>query len=154
LITGIGYEVWSTIGNPTVNFTGGILNKGDISPAVSATDADNDLSIGDGEGWNFVGNPYLSAIDVGTENDPVAGYTWTNFDNTIYFWNGLQYASFNMSGNGSGVNGGTRIIPSSQGFFVKANDFSPVLTITTDKVDYITDLVDQIYVLKTLEKYL
>ena len=76
-----------------------------------------------------MGNPFPSAIDVGTENDPVAGYTWTNLDNSLYFWNGSQYASFSMAGDGAGVNGGTRYVPSAQGFFVKANDFAPAMTI-------------------------
>jgi len=126
---GTGYEIWSTIGDPTVSFNDGILNKGDISPVVSATDANIDLSIDASEGWNLVGNPFPSAIDVGTENDPVTGYTWTNLDNSLYFWNGSQYASFSMAGNGAGVNGGTRYVPSAQGFFVKANDFAPAMTI-------------------------
>ena len=129
LVPGTGYEIWSTLGDPTVSFTGGSLNNGDISPAVSATDANNDLSIGDGEGWNLVGNPYPSAIDLGTENDPVTGYIWTNLDSTVYFWNGVQYASFNLAGDGSGVNGGTRYVPSAQSFFIKAKDFTPALTI-------------------------
>ncbi|MCD4731685.1 MAG: T9SS type A sorting domain-containing protein [Bacteroidales bacterium] len=122
---GQGFETWSDIGNPTISYVGGHLNTGDLSTSFTATDINGDLSIGDGEGWNLIGNPYPSAIDVGTENDPVAGYTWTNIDNTLYAWNGTSWSSFNMAGNGTGVNGGTRYVPSMQGFFLKANDFNP-----------------------------
>jgi hypothetical protein len=126
---GEGFEIWSDIGNPIVTYTGGQFNNGNVSPNFTATDSNGDLGIGDGEGWNLVGNPYPSAIDVGTENDPVPGYTWTNIDQTLYAWNGTNYSSFNLAGDGTGVNGGTRYIPSIQGFFLKANDFSPVFTI-------------------------
>jgi len=128
---GAGYEIWSTLGNPTVEYIGGTLNNGTISPTVTATDTNLDLSIGNGEGWNLLGNPFPSAIDLGTENSPVPGYTWTNLDNTVYFWNGSQYSVFNMAGSGTGTNGGTQYIPSMQAFFVKANDFGPILTIPT-----------------------
>ncbi len=126
---GAGYEIWSTLGNPVVEFSGGTFNKNTLSPIISANDANLNLSIGDSEGWNFVGNPYPSAIDLGTENNPVSGYTWSNLDNTVYFWTGSQYAAFNMSGDGIGTNGGTQYVPSMQGFFVKANDFNPSMTI-------------------------
>lgn len=125
---GQGFETWSDIGNPTISYVGGQLNTGDLATSFTATDINGDLSIGDGEGWNLIGTPYPSAIDVGTENDPVSGYTWTNIDSTIYAWNGVSWSSFNMAGNGTGVNGGTRYNPSMQGFFLKANDFNPAFS--------------------------
>ena len=131
---GQGYEIWSTIGNPTIQYTGtgGILNTGNISPTVTATDQGGNASIDNGEGWNFVGNPYPSAINWGTGNNPVAGYVRTNLDNTIYCWNGTQYATYNPTlngGDGQGTNGGSQYIQSIQSFFVKANNFSPAFTI-------------------------
>jgi len=131
LAVGIGYEVWSTLGNPTVSYSGGVLNSGDISPALIATDV-NGGGIGENEGWNFVGNPYPSAIDWGTNNNPVSGYVRTNIDNAIYIWNGAQYGVYNPSlngGNGSGTNGASQVIQSMQSFFVKANSTGPALTI-------------------------
>ncbi len=131
LLPGIGYEVWSTLGNPTVSYVGGVLNSGNVSPSLLATDV-NGGGIGSSEGWNLVGNPYPSALNWGTTNNPVTGYVRTNLDNTIYFWTGVQYASFSPSGlggNGLGVNGGTQFIPSMQSFFVKANNAGPLLTI-------------------------
>ncbi|KAF0194400.1 MAG: hypothetical protein FD166_3525 [Bacteroidetes bacterium] len=72
-------------------------------------------------GWNLVGNPFPSAINwLGT------GWTKTNLDNGIYFYNGTGYSSYV---NGVGANGGTQFIPSGQGFFVHANAANPRLTI-------------------------
>ena len=132
LRVGQGYEIWSTIGNPMIQYTDGILNTGDISPTITATDQGGTAGIGVGEGWNFVGNPYPSAINWGTDNSPVAGYVKTYLDNTIYCWNGTQYATYNpsgSSGNRLGTNGGSQYIQSLQSFFVKALNFNPVLTI-------------------------
>jgi len=131
LAVGAGYEIWSTIGNPTIGYTGGSLNSGNISPVLTATDV-NGGGIGTGEGWNIVGQPYPSAIDWGTDNNPVPGYVKTNLDNAIYIWTGTQYATYNPAlngGNGLGTNGGSHIIQSMQSFFVKANNTNPALTI-------------------------
>ncbi|MDB4303318.1 PKD domain-containing protein [Desulfosarcina sp.] len=131
LSVGEGYEIWSTVGNPTINYTGGTLNTGNASPTVTATDS-NGGGIGAGEGWNLVGNPYPSAIDWGTGNNPVTGYVRTNIDQSIYIWTGSQYATFNpnsFGGSGFGTNGGSQYIQSMQSFFVKANNTNPVLTI-------------------------
>lgn len=129
LTIGKGFEIWSTISNPIVNYTGGYLNTGNVSPALTATDSDAIGGIDENEGFNLIGNPYPSAFDVGTENDPVAGFTWTNLDQTIYAWNGANWSTFNRAGDGASVNGGSRYVPTMQGFFVKANNFNPVLTI-------------------------
>ncbi|MCF8368843.1 MAG: PKD domain-containing protein [Bacteroidales bacterium] len=126
LNVGEGYEIWSTLGNPTVSFSGSSFNKGNIVPSLTATDV-NGGGIGPDEGWNLIGNPYPSAIDVGAPGNVYPGFTWTNLDYTIYFWTGAQYASYNPN-SGLGTNGGTRYIPALQGFFVKAN-LNPVAAI-------------------------
>jgi PKD repeat protein len=126
---GKGYEVWSTLGNPTIVYQGTQITDSDLALSLTVTDRNNDLAIGNGEGWNLVGNPFTSAIDWGTDNSPVSGYNRSDLDATIYFWNGVQYASFNPAGDGAGVNGGTQYIPSMQSFFIKANDFNPSLTL-------------------------
>ncbi len=80
----------------------------------------------------MVGNDFPSAIDWGTDNNPNNDYIRTNIDNTIYFWTGSQYATYNPSGNGGdgeGINGGTQYIASMQGFYVHANDVNPQLTV-------------------------
>ncbi|MBN1340758.1 MAG: T9SS type A sorting domain-containing protein [Bacteroidales bacterium] len=121
-----GYELWKA-GSPQVfNYTGGTLNTGDIVANVTATDRDNDGGInwGDYEGWNFTGNPFPSAIDWN------GSWTSTNIDPTVYIWDGNigQYAEWNWF-TGLGVNKADGIIPADQGFFVKANNFNPALTI-------------------------
>ncbi len=79
--------------------------------------------------WNLVGNPYPSAIDW-----DAAAWTKTNLDDAMYMWDpnngtsGAYYAYvFGISSDGRS-NGS--IIPSSQGFFVKANAASPALSVT------------------------
>jgi hypothetical protein len=66
-----------------------------------------------GGGWNFLANPYPAAI-----NWDAPTWTKTNINDAIYVWNGAnnQYMSYVA---GVGTNGGTNIIPSSQGFFVQ-----------------------------------
>ncbi|NOY50199.1 MAG: T9SS type A sorting domain-containing protein [Chlorobi bacterium] len=129
LLSGKGYASWSssgTTGDISVEFVG-TMNTGNYSPGVTlGGDPDQNY------GWNLVGNNYPSAIDWGTDNSPVAGFTKTNLDNTIYFYTGSQYATYNPSGNGGdglGTNGATQYIASAQGFYVHANASSPALTI-------------------------
>lgn len=109
-----GYAAWSSSsysGNTTVLFNGN-LNAGTYSANLS--NSNNQLS--NSNGFNFVGNPYPSAIDwmVGT-----SGWTRTNIDPTIYLWNPLagQYGSYNRNTKIS-TNDIDSIIPSKQGFFV------------------------------------
>lgn len=81
---------------------------------INVTNTDG-AEIADHEGWNLVGNPYPSPIDW----DAASGWTKTNINDEIHFWDGSQYADYN---NGSGTNGGTRFIPAMQGFMVKCNN--------------------------------
>ncbi len=96
---------WTPLGDTTTSYWG-VLNTGNLSTSLTAT----------GDGWNFTGNPYVSALDwVST------GITKTNlFTNAYYVWNGDNntYASY-VVGTG-GNNGGTQYIPAAQGFFVKS----------------------------------
>lgn len=76
------------------------------------------------DGWNMVSNPYPSAIDW-----DAAGWTRTNTDQVLYIWNPAnnQYATYV---GGIGTNGGSRYIPSSQAFWVRAVAASPALAMT------------------------
>ncbi len=69
LSPGAGFEIWSTLGNPTIDFVGGDLNTGNINIPITATDRGGVTGIGpdEDEGWNFVGNPYPSGIDLGPQ---------------------------------------------------------------------------------------
>ncbi|MES2837535.1 MAG: PKD domain-containing protein [Bacteroidota bacterium] len=77
------------------------------------------------DGWNMLANPYPSALDWESAN-----WTRTNLNNTIYTYNADigQYVTYSVGG--MQTNGGTRYIPSSQAFWVKATGASPVLRST------------------------
>lgn len=91
--------------NSTFNFPIQYTNSGDITS----------------DGWNLVSNPYPGVIDW---DNP--GFTKTNVDNAIYVFNtcNQNYSSYV---GGVGVNGGTNLISTSQGFYVKARGTSPIL---------------------------
>ena len=125
LLAGKGYKTWASSGSTgsvILEFPG-ILNTGNYNPEITLSGDP------DAVGWNLIGNSFPSAIDWGTENNPVSGFIRTNVDNTIYYWTGIQYATYNPSGDGVGTNGGRQYIASMQGFFIHANASSPVLTI-------------------------
>jgi len=73
-------------------------------------------------GYNLVGNPYASSIDWNTysTSNAAAGIYAPNVGPTIYIFNDETkvYATYSA---GVGLNGGSNIIPSGQGFFVKAS---------------------------------
>jgi len=92
----------------TLEFTGA-LNTGAQSVALTYTP-------GLGDGWNLVGNPYPSAIDW----NATSGWSKpAEMNNGVYFWDN-SIANYRYYLDGTGVNGGTNIIPAMQGFFVKA----------------------------------
>ena len=105
-----GYGAWTDdglLGTTTVYYDG-VLNTGIInSPTLTNTNGNAST------GYNFVGNPYPSAVDW----DNIPGWTKTDLDNAIYIWNPAagQYGSYI---NGSTVNNVTNIIPGGQGFYV------------------------------------
>lgn len=72
------------------------------------------------KGWNLIGNPYPSQIDWDSPN-----ITKTNIDNALYTWDATatgqgQYYSY-VNGVASPAKANPSIIPSMNGFFVKAN---------------------------------
>jgi len=74
------------------------------------------------QGYNLVGNPYASSIDWNdfSSTSSSAGIYGPNVGPTIYVFNEVSkvYATY---GAGIGLNGGSNVIPSGQGFFVKAS---------------------------------
>lgn len=136
----------------------GAFNNGIITPAVvhvaGSLYAD----------WNFIGNPYPSAIDTNeffTVNSGVV--------NTIYLWSHATPENINASGNeganfaqsdyaiisGSGVNtaGGSGVtpdnfVPSGQGFFIETLNSSPV---TFNNAMRVTGNNDQFFRSETTE---
>jgi hypothetical protein len=97
-----GYALWNNLAG-TATFVGP-LNTDNIGAANNVTR--------NGQGWNLVGNPYCSPIDW----DAATGWTKTNVDNATYrHVNNATWASYV---GGVSQNGGSRYIPSCQGFFV------------------------------------
>ncbi|HOY31118.1 MAG TPA: T9SS type A sorting domain-containing protein [Bacteroidales bacterium] len=92
----------------------GTVNTGAINYNVTNTPSGNAWA----DGWNLVGNPYPSPIDW----QAPLGWTKTNvYDGIYYFEANTQYSgTYRSFVNGYGTNGATGIIPSMQGFFVKA----------------------------------
>jgi len=135
MIPGIGYAATASLLGPPLPVVQqfpfvGAFNNGVITPTIVNN------SGGIYNDWNFIGNPYPSAIDTSIFFTVNSGIT-----NTIYLWSQATAANFNASGNeganfsgadyaiisASGVNtaGGsgiipTNFVPSGQGFFIEA----------------------------------
>ncbi|MBL7104405.1 MAG: T9SS type A sorting domain-containing protein [Bacteroidales bacterium] len=115
-----GYAAWSSdiyTGTTTVSYSGA-LNTGDkiptISYTVSATHA--------GKGWNLIGNPYPCALDWNTNWSITDLSGWAVvYDNGTYRGWHTDGTSYNGKPNG--------IIPSTQGFWIRALNTSASLTI-------------------------
>ncbi len=119
-----GYAAWAAsnlTGSTTLEFEG-TIKSGEQSIAVTRTD---EATHGH-RGFNFVGNPYSSAID--WEYDGTNGWTKTNVDNAVYMWNG-DFGGYGSYVNGIGVNEVTNIIPPHQGFFVHCREDNGMLTV-------------------------
>lgn len=111
-----GYATYMPEGTTIATFSGplhnGSLSLGGLTFTSNSTPQY--------DGFNLVGNPYPSAIDL--ESDQVG---WTHLGNTAYFWDqtlnaGLGgYASY-TAGSG-GINGATQYVGPAQGFFVKVD---------------------------------
>ena len=110
---GLGYAIWPQFADWAAIQTG-IPNTGTITIPVSRT---YDAGTSDYDGWNLVGNPYTSAVDLAL----VTG-SWVNTDPTAWFWDPAagNYKVYPLGGGGSH----TQYCPSAQGFFVHCNDAS------------------------------
>lgn len=82
------------------------------------------LPITANQGFQLLSNPYPSTIDWDSPN-----WTKTNVANAIYIydWVNRRYKSYI---DGLSTNGGSRYLPTAQGFIVRANNNAPVLTAT------------------------
>jgi hypothetical protein len=96
----------------TLDFLGA-LTQGSLTKTLSYSSANTS------KGWNLVGNPYPSNISW-------ASLTKNSLDNSIYIYRPStgSYASYV---NGSATNGGSDVIESGIGFFVKANGPTPYI---------------------------
>ena len=71
------------------------------------------------KGWNLVGNPYVSEIDLNTTLD------WTSVDKIVYYYDMVAGNYLAYIGGPYGFGLGTRYVPSMQGFFVHVYDGGP-----------------------------
>ena len=120
---GTGYWVYTGTGAvTTVPFTfdtRGPANKNAISLPVTY----NNSGLSNDDGWNLVGNPYPSTIDW-----DAIGWTKAGLADAVYLWDPDADVYTSYVG-GSGSNGGTQFIPSSQAFWVKATA-APTLAVS------------------------
>ena len=112
-----GYAAnFGTSGTPeTISLTG-VVNNGPLS--VSLKNNNRKYT----QGFNLVGNPYPSPINWNAS----AGWTKTNIDNAIYFFNADgtdQYTGvYSSYVNGTATGNGNNLIASMQGFFIHVSD--------------------------------
>lgn len=109
-----GFMMWSssTTTNTTPIRPRGLLNTGPVSMQLSRTNGYIPWQgTTDNDGWNFIGNPYPSAIDVTL-------LTPTNVTTNYYFWSNSygNYVTYPTVGGPYGSH--TKYAPASQGFFV------------------------------------
>jgi len=140
------FSIGGGSGNNFAHIFSGPFNNGLINVAVVRNDDSSTSAIPDNN-WNFIGNPYPSAIDVDlffAANKYSTSNTEGTLDGSIYLWsqntppsdnnNGNQILNFSGSDyaiiNGVGETAGgdgvtpTRHIASGQGFFVNYDDYA------------------------------
>jgi hypothetical protein len=94
-----------------LEFTG-TLNDGAYSIVVTNDGLSGDADL---DGWNLVGNPYPSALDIDG-----AGWTRVNVSTGVAYWD-ETIDNYRYYGADMPLNGGSQFIPPMQGFFVKAS---------------------------------
>lgn len=113
-----GYSISNESGALSLDFSGPLFSGNQTFSNLSYTPAAGGYQFG----WNLVGNPFPSAIDM-----DVAALTATGLNGFAYVWTGTNYVSGPLAG-GAGTLAGN-IIPSAQGFFVRTEAAGANLTI-------------------------
>lgn len=115
-----GYDVYFDAAPVIVNYTAtGVqtINTGNYNTGVTITTFVNGET-DPHRGWNLLGNPYPSPV-----NWQASGWDKTDINDAKYIWDGPNdnYTIWLGGGSPIGINGGTRYIPSNQGFWVQAS---------------------------------
>lgn len=134
LTPGRGYGVYfGTDGVNGTSTSGSINTTGSIQTSNVTVSGLTNGNSGSSFGWALVGNPFTAGFNFGD-----AANTKTNIDNTVWIWNPTSnggsggYASYNYTTSTSSPSGALNgVIPPTQGFIVKVNNTSPVLTMAT-----------------------
>jgi len=125
---GQGFFYWFKNYNGGPNFSrkislkGSINFKSDFNFNVTRTTS----SVTSDDGFNLVSNPFPGTIDWLS-----SGWTKSRIVNAFYVWNTCTESYSSFSG-GVGVNGGSRYIPSMQGFWVQASSNNPKLSVSSE----------------------
>jgi len=124
-----GYDVYIPTNPVTIYYeaTGSeSINTGPYSLTVINT-ASTPSEIPSHKGWNLLGNPYPSPVDWMA----AAGLDKSNINDAKYIWDGTNdiYTIYVGGGSPIGLNGGTRFIPSNQGFWVQSSVASGTVSI-------------------------
>ena len=132
ITSGKGYRVWmgadffSTVRNGNL----GMLDMTG-TPVIASSAVNLPVTFTpsgfEGGGWNLVSNPLPAGLDW-----DAAGWGRTNLDGALYYWNNTGYISY-TGGVSTPPTPNANIIPSMQGFFVKANAASPALSLTENQ---------------------
>ncbi len=120
LTTGKGFLVWSAESTETRTFAGKI-NTGTISFPIQYTNNPNAIPFQ--KGWNFVGNPYTSAINWNI----ASGWDKQYISNTIYIFSAS--AGNYITWNGFVGAAGSGKIAMGQGFFVHVINSNSAISI-------------------------
>ncbi len=122
---GEGYNITGSntwIGTTTVNYEG-LLNSSDV-PITGFTMDDPDVNF---RGFKLVGNPFSCAIDWNTSVD----WNRSGLSGWMVILDDGTYRGYHS--DGTSWQSGTSIIPSTQGFFVRATSLPASLTIPTSQ---------------------
>lgn len=116
-----GYAAWasnSLTGTTTIEFE---TETGSLNNADYYIDTLSFTSGAPMEGFNLLGNPYTSALDWNTN------WSMNNLSGWMVIYDNGIYRGYHT--DGSAYNGGTSIIPSTQGFWVRALGTNANITI-------------------------
>jgi fibronectin-binding autotransporter adhesin len=115
-----GYDVYFYTNPLTVVYSATAaqnVNTGPYTFNVTLTNT-TPTEIPSHKGWNLAGNPYPSPVDWLA----ASGWNKSAINDAKYIWDGANdiYTIYVGGGAPIGINGGTRFIPSNQGFWVQA----------------------------------
>jgi hypothetical protein len=137
-----GYDVFLPTNAITAAYFANVaqgLNTGNYSAGITRTNVANG-DIESHKGWNLIGNPYPSPVDWLT----VSGWNKSDINDAKYIWNPVNdnYTIFLGGAFPIGINGGTRFIPSNQGFWVQATNNGSIQINNTCRVGSIAATPD------------